>query len=492
MARMNQRDMAHAYRFLAHRLSSALLRDDPDGPDSPMRKLAIASFGSVMVALLAVAGAGVYGIVRPGGNTTWKSGRDLIIEKETGTLLLYLGGKLHPVANYSSARLLLGQPTVTIISVSQASLGNTPRGGTYGIVGAPGELPAPATLVTGPWSVCSLPAQDQAGGTTPYVRVTVGPGGMAGPGGPGALGSGTVLPGRRGLLVSAPDGTLYLVWNDQRFRIPTGQAGLAALHYPAGQPVPVGNAWLSAVPQAPDLAAPSVLGIGTPGPSVAGQRTRVGQVLTTGNGGGPAGPGAGPFYLVEHGGLAPLSVAQAYLMLADPAARKLYPNGRATAISVPAAVVATIPAPPAAAGPSGLPTAPPPLVDVAANGTGVCAVYPANGNGSPTIRTLAVPPSAMPAAPPIAPTGSFGAPLADQVQIPGGAGAVAAGLGQGPGATVYVITSQGIKYALGGPSLLSSLGLGGVTPVRIPGPVLGLLRTGPTLDVAAAKHTIAP
>jgi hypothetical protein len=91
----------------------------------------------------------------------------------------------------------------------------------------------------------------------------------------------------------------------------------------------------------------------------------------------------------------------------------------------------------------------------------------------------------MPAAPPVAPTGPFGVPLADQVQITGGAGLVAEALGQSPGATVYVITSQGIKYPLTSTSLLSSLGLPGVTPVRVPGAVLSLLRTGPTL------HTIA-
>lgn len=477
MARMNQRDMAHAYRFLARRLSSALLRDDPDSPDAPMRKLAIASFGSVMVALLVVAGAGIYGVVRPGGNTAWKSGQDLIVEKETGTRLVYLGGlggQLHPVANWASARLILGQPTVTMISVSQASLGGTPRGGTLGIVGAPDELPTPATLVTGPWQVCSLPAQDQAGDITPYVRITVEPGT------PGAAG-GTMLSGGRGMLASAPDGTLYLIWNDQRFLIPTGQAGLAALHYPAGQPVPVGNAWLTAVPQGPDLAAPPLLGIGAPGPRVAGQRTRVGQVLTTGNGG---------FYLVEPGGLAPLSVTQAYLMLADPAARALYPTGRPAAIEVlAAAVVPNLPAP---VGASDLPSRPPPLLNAAPGGTGLCAVYPANGNGSPTIRTLTVPPSAMPSAPPVAPTGALGAPLADQVQIVGGDGLVAEALGQGPGATVFVITSQGIKYPLTDIGLLSPLGLSGVAPVRVPGAVLGLLRTGPTLDQQAARHTIAP
>lgn len=488
MARMNQRDMAHAYRFLARRSSLALLHDDPDSPDSPMRRLAIASFGSVMVALLVVAGAGIYGVVRPGGNTAWKSGQNLIVEKETGTRLLYLHGVLHPVANYASARLILGQPTIAIMTVSQASLGAARRGDTLGIVGAPDELPTPAKLVTGPWLVCSLPAQDQSGGTSPYVRVSVGSGQAGGtqPRGSQPRGSqprGSQLSSGRGLLVSAQDGTLYLIWNDQRFLIPTGQAGLAALNYPAGQPVPAGDAWLSTVPQGPDMAAPSLAGIGSPGPRVAGQRTRVGEVLTTGAG------GSGPFYLVEPGGLAPLSLVQADLMLADPRTRV---SRRSGAVAVPAAEVARVPGLPAPAGASELPSRPPPLVNVAPDATGVCALYPANGNGSPTIRTLTVPPSAMPAAPPVAPAGPLGTPVADQVRIAGGDGLVAEALGPSQGATVFVITSQGIKYPLTDLSLLSSLGLAGVAPVRVPGAVLSLLRTGPTLDQSAAERTITP
>jgi hypothetical protein len=212
----------------------------------------------------------------------------------------------------------------------------------------------------------------------------------------------------------------------------------------------------------------------------------VGEVLTTGTG------GSGPFYLVERGGLAPLSVVQADLTLADPDTRTLYPNGRPAVMAVPAAEVARVFSLPAPTSANELPSRPPPLLNVAPNITGVCVVYPANGNGSPTIRTLTVPPSAMPAAPPVAPTGPLGAPVADQVRISGGDGLVAEALGQSPGATVFVITNQGVKYPLTDISLLSSLGLAGVTPVRVPGAVLSLLRTGPTLDQSAAKHTITP
>ena len=85
-----------------------------------MHKIAVATFGSLMIAILAVAAAGVYGLVRPGGDTSWRSGQSLILEKDTGTRYVYTHGVLHPVLNYASARLILGQATLSIVSVSAA------------------------------------------------------------------------------------------------------------------------------------------------------------------------------------------------------------------------------------------------------------------------------------------------------------------------------------------------------------------------------------
>ena len=471
MARMTQRDQAHAYRFLARRQSSALVRGDPEGPDAPMRKLAIASFGSVMVALLMVAAAGVFGLLRPGGATGWRSGQALILEKETGTRFLYTGGQLHPVLNYASARLVLGQQGFAMVSVSQASLRGIPRGRPVGIPGAPDELPTPATLVTGPWSVCSLPAHDQAGAISPYVRVSAGP-----------VVGGPVLSGNHGLLLAGLDGTIYLVWNDQRLRIPGGQAALAALGYASATPLVVGDAWLTAMPQGPDLAGPPVPGLGSPGPAVAGLPSRAGQVfVTTSN--SASGGGSPQYYLAFRHGLAPISQTNADLMLAASAARRLYPPGRPAAIRVSAASVAAVA--PVRLAAAALPDRPPALVSIAGGQGAVCAVYATSGNGTPEVRTFAMPASAVPAAGPAAPpTGPLGAPLADQVRLPAGDGAVvrsapAPGV---PGGTVYLVTSQGVKYPLTSESLLPSLGLAGVSPVRVPAVVLGLLRTGPTLN----------
>jgi type VII secretion protein EccB len=470
---MNQRDQAHAYRFLTRRLSSALVRDDPDGPDAPMRRLAIASFGSIMIAALAVAGVGVFGVLRPGGATAWKNGQAMILEKETGSRYLYLGGELHPVLNYTSARLVLGQPTFSIVSVSHASLSAATIGAPIGIQGAPDELPTRATLVSGPWTVCSRPALDQSGAPTAIAALSVG--------GPVA---GSPLGISRGLLVTSTDGHFYLVWNGLRHLIPGGQAALTALSYTGFTPVVVADAWLSVMPEGTDLKTPPIAGrLGSRGPAVGGRPSKIGQVFVA--------AGTSSYYLAERGGLAPLSRTGALLTLADPAIRALYPAGLARAVSVPSAAIAAVPAL-GDASPQDQPRRPPPLLELPGGQGDVCVAYPAGSASSPQVRTAPVAAAAIRTWTQPRLYDKLGIPLADQVELPAGDGAVveaASGLGAG---TVYLITSQGIKYPLASAGLLASLGLPGVHPAQVPEVLLELLRTGPTLDRAAARHTVTP
>ena len=368
---MNQRDQAHAYRFLARRLSSALVRDDPDGPDAPMRRLAIASFGSIMVAALAVAGVGVFGVLRPGGATAWKNGQAMILEKETGSRYLYLRGELHPVLNYTSARLVLGQPSFSIVSVSHASLSGVRIGAPIGIQGAPDELPAAGALVTWPWAVCSRPALDQSGSPTAIAVLSV-----------GWPAAGSPLGVSHGLLVASADGHFYLVWNGLRHLIPGGQAALTALSYSSDAPVVVADAWLSVMPEGTDLATPPVAGrLGARGPTVAGRPSRIGQVFQA--------SGTASYYLAERGGLAPLSRTGELLALADPATRSLYQAGQAKATSVPAAAIAAVPAL-GDASPQDQPRRPPPLLNLPGGQGDVCVVYPAGPNSPPQVRTAPV------------------------------------------------------------------------------------------------------
>jgi hypothetical protein len=60
------RDQLQAYQFLRRRLVSALQTGDANNPVSPSRRLMLAYAVGVALTLIAVAGIGAYGLLRPG------------------------------------------------------------------------------------------------------------------------------------------------------------------------------------------------------------------------------------------------------------------------------------------------------------------------------------------------------------------------------------------------------------------------------------------
>src|SRR5689334_19902222 len=148
----SRRDQVQAQSYLLGRLTTALVTAELDTLETPHRRTVTGLFGGLLVAALVAGGFTVYGLFVPGGATTWQTAGELIVEKETGSQYLYIGGTLRPVLNYTSARLLIGdQPTVD--SVSYKSLAGTPRGTAIGIVGAPDSLPA-QSLAGASWTAC--------------------------------------------------------------------------------------------------------------------------------------------------------------------------------------------------------------------------------------------------------------------------------------------------------------------------------------------------
>jgi hypothetical protein len=59
-------DQLHSHQFTLQRVVGALAMRDPDPVSSPMRRIGGALFASVMVATLAVAAVGVYGVPASG------------------------------------------------------------------------------------------------------------------------------------------------------------------------------------------------------------------------------------------------------------------------------------------------------------------------------------------------------------------------------------------------------------------------------------------
>jgi hypothetical protein len=113
-----RRDQLAAHRYSVRRVLTALMGSEPEQVEQPMRRVASATLAGVLVGVLALSGAGLYGKVRGGSPSAWQRSDVLIVERETGSRYVWTGSELRPVLNYTSARLLLRQPNIQTVKVS--------------------------------------------------------------------------------------------------------------------------------------------------------------------------------------------------------------------------------------------------------------------------------------------------------------------------------------------------------------------------------------
>jgi len=465
----SRREQLQAYRFVTRRIVSAVLSGEPESNDLPMRRLAVAAFASVMIGALVFGAYGAYGLLRPGGNQSWRHDNALVIEKESGARYVYRGERLHPVLNYASARLVIGSPKVEPFSVSRNSLKGVARGRPIGIAGAPDDLPSADTLLGLPWSVCASRKIANVEGSVAVALVV-----------------GQELPGgskldARGLLVKNRSGEKYLVWRDHRLRLP-GRASETALGWDGNDALDVGAAFLNSVPAGPELTAPKIPDIGGAGREVDGRTRRVGELFQV-----EQPDGSRQFYVMLRDGLSRLDEVAFRLLTASPDVAALYPGRQ----PVPAAITST-----AVTGagtsdvrvePTGLPGKVPVLAEPPSGNPAVCAGY--DGGEGPkedvTITLYDTVPPALAAGDDAvrAQRGAEDTVTVDMVLVSGGKGAV---VQSSESKTRYIVTDQGRKYGVPSEEALTSLGYGEVTPVTVPSGLLDLLPTGPALDPAAA------
>jgi type VII secretion protein EccB len=461
-----RREQHQAYRFLSRRIVSTMLGGEPEGTEVPMRRFTVTLMASLGVALLVFAGFAVYGLLFPGGARPEEN--VIIVERESGAKYLYLADQLHPVLNWTSARLILGQATPAVRTMSQASLRDLPRGRAVGIPGAPDALPDKRSLVTLPWSVCSAPRSASSVALATHVFVTGSPAG------------GVELGAEDGVLVTAgatPE--RYLIWRDHRLKV-ANSATVAALGWAGIRPAPVAVAFLDALPAGPDLAPLAVPGAGQrANRAIAGSATTIGQLFRA----------AGQHYVMVREGLAPVGALSAQLLAAGGARIT-----DVTATEVGSALLTTPVEPP------GLPADVPTARGADDRFAMACAVYRGGAEleHPVTVESYARVADGMALADAAtAGEGADGVPLADRVVVPGGRGALVTPIGS---TTTYLITDQGIKFPLprvDGTAVPAALGYTDVRPVAVPGSILALLPTGPSLDprtaaLFAAAPTAAP
>lgn len=456
----SRRDQLQSYQFLMQRVTSALVIHETDPQQSPFRRFAGSAFAGLMIAIIATAGVAVYGMLKNGGKTSWKSEAAIVQEKETGVRYVYRSDTLYPVANIASARLLGASVPV---SVSRNSLKGVPRGRTIGITGAPDFVPRPQDLLRGSWSMCTVPYSDTQG--RPAVRTVL-------------LAGRTPTGGRKfdpgALLVRAsddPSGQTQLVWNNQRYEIRQQDVVLKALAWASVTPVKVRVAWLNGL-----AAGQPISRIDVAKGTSSFRSSPTGRTFFVRNAAGET-----QYYVAVADGLAKITAMQADILRGDP---QVNPSGAAPeeiqagqvqeskSVSFPLSAV-----PP--------PTVTPKLAQVD-DGDPVCSVYPA-GAAQPEVTVGAQ----VDAGTPVNDTGGVSAgrtPLADRVLIEPGHAVLVMSVSSpdAEGGTMALVTEPGRAYPVTPEVAAELFALPATSAVKLPANLVNRVPLGPALDPAKA------
>ncbi len=461
MTMQSRRDLFHAHRLMTQRASLALLRGEPDVPDQPLRRLNVATFSGVFVAVIAIGLFFIWGLLGHGTSSIQKQAGMLVIDKQTGTPFVFCeGDKLCPVVNYASARLALGNSPLNQQTVDQSALTKFARGPEIGIPGLPEPLPTSSLLVRQPWSVCTQTTSGPFG--TQVINTLVGGTSVGGR----PLGSGA-------LLVTAQNQD-WVIWDGERMAVQKDGIVALAARQPAA---PVPSVWLNAVPQGPAFTAPTIADVGATVTGPAGTPVKVGQVYLVSAAGGTQ------FYVMLQDGLAAISPMQASLLASEPNAppraslAQSQVSNHLSATSVPG---------------GGLPSNIPAVVTPAASAP-LCMVY----SGGGTAATGAALTGQVETGGTVPAGGVATGVPADvgQVTLPAGAGAlVGADPSTGPdtGVVSYFLIADGRRYALAYKEVAGMLGYNLSEAVLLPAGLVDLIPAGPALDPALANRPVSP
>ncbi|MER5357762.1 type VII secretion protein EccB [Streptomyces sp. NPDC002785] len=161
----SRRDELNAYTFAKKRLVAAFLQPSAAGTDEAAPRPLRAVLPGVVVGALLVAGFGAWGIFKPKVPDGWDDpGAHVIVGSESTTRYVVLETKgvkrLHPVLNFSSAKLLLDPDNSSVLQVAESELdnGKLQRGPMLGIPYAPDRLPSADEAGRNKlWAVCEQP-----------------------------------------------------------------------------------------------------------------------------------------------------------------------------------------------------------------------------------------------------------------------------------------------------------------------------------------------
>ena len=438
-----KRDLVEAHNFNRRRLITAFVSGAPGGREVEPMRPGRTLVGGLVLAALVVAGAAVSGFIVQAPPDDWRES-GLVIGKDSGSRFLAYDGRLFPVINTTSARLLLPPDEFEVTFVPDEMIAEQRPGATIGIPGAPDVLPEPGRLVQSGWTACS----NVQGGTKVALSRRA-----------------PAVPDPGSALVVRSAGKTYVVSGQARYPVPDSSrvATLRALGLDGEPPRPVPGVWLDLLPLGSPLQPFRVEGTGAAAPVGSAGSASIGSVVNV----------DGRHYVLTQDGLALLSdFAYALYTSAGPGAQ-LPP------VDVETGQVGGVPPVREDPYPDDWPRSSVTPSDSEAS----CVLLTTHEDDVPTVRLAspvteaAVPPS----------TGAV-----RSVEVDSGAGAVFRATSGGvlDRGTVYLVDSTGTRYAVGRPVsvYLAKLGYGADSPVAVPLPWADLFGDGPLLAARPASQ----
>ncbi len=450
-------------RFLLRRLEDAIVRRDTRMLDDPLQFYSRSVALGAAVAVLITASALALAYFRPQG----KPGASLLLsDRDTNQLYVVLAGKLHPVYNLTSARLVLGNPATPAV-VNSSALGGFSMGQTIGIPGAPYATPV-SSDASSVWALCDTVPNAESG--DPAVRTTV----LAMP-----LTIDTsidpVHPTEA--LLASYEGSTWIVTQKGRHAIDLADRALtSAVGIPrAAKPAPISEGLLNALPDLgpwqlgpiPDAGSPNTLGLD---PDLV-----IGSVFDVSTAKGPQ------HYVVLTDGVAPVNTTTAAAL------RATQSHGLVAPPTLALSVVVRLPE---RAYASQLPNEPLKILGRSDEPT-LCWTWERQA-GEQKPRTMVLAGRHLPIPPSVVNNGIAQIHGAATLYLDGGKFVALQSPDARYGESLYYVSPQGVRYGVPNTQAAEALGL--TSPKTAPWQVIRLLVDGPVLsrDAALLEHDTLP
>ena len=447
----SKKDLVEAHSFNRRRLVTAFVSGAPGGREVEPVRYGRTLVGGLVLAALVVVGAAVSPLLVQDVPEDWLD-NGMVVGKESGSRFVAFDGRLYPVINTTSARLILAsEGSFEVTFVPDEKIAEQEQGPTIGIAGAPDLLPEPEDLVQSGWTACT----NTSGG----IKVSVLPDPGARPSGDGAF-----------VVSSRSDGQVYVISGEHRYAVPPGARGTASLRAlgldgEAAQPVP--GLWLDLITPGASLEPFTVRG--------AGDRmdTGVDGLDTVG---APVKVDGRP-YVLSRDGLLPVSDF-AYTLYRSSGPGAQIPEQQKESGDI--TELRTVNDAGARPYPADWPESDVTPYD---NGDAPCLLLTTADESAPQVRLAAAPDDE------VVPTGST---VTRTVESGHGAVVEASAGGVIGAGTTFLVDATGTRYAVGEKgavtAAMTALGYADVEPATVPAPWMDLFGDGPELTPRAATQ----